>query len=206
MKLARLYPILDVEMATRAGHDLVACARAFAALGLEVQQLRAKTLAGRDFLAWAERLAAVVPQLIINDRADIARLVHAAGVHVGQLDLPLADVRGLAPSGGWLVGVSTHQPRQVEAAAAGAPDYLAIGPVFATSSKQNPDPVVGLDGVRTARQGFTGPVVAIGGITEGTCASVWPAGANSVAVMAALWHQPDPVAAARRLLALAPNS
>lgn len=210
MKLARLYPILDIEMAQRAGHDVVACARAFAALGLEVQQVRAKTLSGREFLAWAERLVAVVPQLIVNDRADIARLCGAAGVHVGQFDLPAAAVRALAPVPGWLIGVSTHAPAQIEAAAAAAPDdlanYLAIGPVFATTSKNDPDPVVGLEGVAMARQRFAGPVVAIGGISAHNCAAVWRAGADSVAVMAALWHTPDPVAAARRLLACTSES
>jgi len=226
VKLARLYPILDVEMATRHGHDLVACARAFATLGLEVQQLRAKSLSGREFLAWAERLAGVVPQLIVNDRADIARLVHAAGVHVGQFDLPLQEVRRLAPESGsggdpdkswdkrcdkrcdkrWIVGVSTHNPAQIAAAAATRPDYLAVGPVFPTASKVNPDPVIGLEGVAAARQAFDGPLVAIGGISAAHCAAVWQAGADAIAVMAALWCEPDPVAAARRLLASAHNS
>jgi thiamine-phosphate pyrophosphorylase len=210
LKLAPLYPILDVEMATRHGHDLVACARAFAALGLETQQVRAKTLSGREFLAWAERLAGVVPQLIINDRADIARLVHAAGVHVGQFDLPVAEVRHLAPAAipdrSWIVGVSTHNPAQITAAAATRPNYLAIGPIFPTASKTNPDPVVGLEAIVAARQAFDGPVVAIGGITAANCAAVWQAGADAIAVMAALWREPDPVSAARRLLASAHNS
>lgn len=211
MTLARLYPILDVEMATANGHNLVACARAFAALGLELQQLRAKTLSGRDFLAWAERLAAVVPQLIINDRADIARLVGAAGVHVGQFDLPAAAARRLAPEAspgggpvrGWTVGVSTHNPAQIAAAVASLPDYLAIGPVFPTANKDHPDPVVGLPGIAAARTAFDGPVVAIGGITAANAAAVWGAGADAIAVIGALWQQPNPVAAARRLLALA---
>ncbi|HET9783655.1 MAG TPA: thiamine phosphate synthase, partial [Terriglobales bacterium] len=126
-----LYPILDAEMAAAGGHDLVGCAREFTGLGLPMQQLRAKTLAGRDFLALAERLRAVVPQLIINDRADIARLAGAAGVHVGQDDLAVGMVRKLDP-GSWTVGVSTHNLEQAAAALTTLPDYLAVGPVYPT--------------------------------------------------------------------------
>jgi thiamine-phosphate pyrophosphorylase len=191
-----LYPILDAEMAARGGHDLVACAREFAGRGFGLQQLRAKTLAGRDFLALAERLLAVVPQLIVNDRADIARMAGAAGVHVGQHDLSVEQVRELGPAG-WTVGVSTHSREQAEAALRRRPDYLAVGPVYPTRNKQNPDPVVGLELVRAARALTSGPLVAIGGIGLGNCAAVWAAGADAVAVMGALWQSDDPVAAAR---------
>ena len=217
-RIPAVYPILDAEMAAAGGHDLTGCARGFAALGLEVQQLRAKTLPARDFLALAERLAGVVPRLIINDRADIARLAGAAGVHLGQEDLPAAALAGT----GWehlAIGVSTHNLEQIEAQiAAGAndgrgpqrgsaarpayarPSYLAIGPIYATASKRHPDPVVGLEGLAQARRVYAGPLVAIGGITLGQCAAVRRAGADAVAVISALWASPDPVEAARQLL------
>jgi thiamine-phosphate pyrophosphorylase len=191
-----LYPILDAEMAAAGGHELVACAREFAGLGFGLQQLRAKTLAGRDFLALAERLLAVVPRLIINDRADIARMAGAAGVHVGQDDLSVEQVRALGPEG-WTVGVSTHNREQAEAALRLRPDYLAVGPVYPTRNKLNPDPVVGLELVRAARALTPGPLVAIGGIGLGNCAAVWAAGADAVAVMGALWQSRDAVTAAR---------
>lgn len=202
--LAPIYPILDVEMAAARGHDLIACARGFTGLGLEVQQLRAKKIPGRDFLALAKQLVRVVPQLIINDRADIALLAGAAGVHLGQTDLPLAAVRRIVPSAGpgLRTGVSTHNLEQMQAALADRPDYVAIGPVYVTSSKSNPDPVVGLDGVRAARAALPmgTPLVAIGGIARQHCAAVRRAGADSLAVISALWCSPDPVAAARELL------
>lgn len=191
-----LYPILDAELAAAGGHDLVACARGFAALGCRRQQLRAKTLAGGAFLGLAERLRAVVPELIINDRADIARLAEAQGVHVGQLDLPLAAVRRLGPPG-WTVGVSTHTLEQAEAAVAQAPDYVAVGPIFPTRHKLDPDPVVGTALVGAVRRLTRIPLVAIGGIGLDTCAAVWAAGADAVAVIGGLWEAGDPVHAAR---------
>ncbi|MGN6593841.1 MAG: thiamine phosphate synthase [Terriglobales bacterium] len=191
-----LYPILDAEMAAAHGHDLVACAREFAGMGLARQQLRAKTLAGRDFLALAERLVEVVPQLLVNDRADIARLAGAAGVHVGQDDLPLDMVRRLGPAG-WTVGVSTHNLEQAAAALLTAPDYLAVGPIYATRSKLHPDPVVGTELVREVRRRTRLPLVAIGGIGLDNCAAVWAAGADAVAVIGALWQSDDPTRVAR---------
>lgn len=202
MRLAPLYPILDAEMAAARGHDLIACARGFAGLGIEVQQLRAKTLSGGAFFELAQRLAAVVPTLIVNDRADIARLAGAAGVHVGQLDLPVAAALALAPDtpARWIVGVSTHNAAQVAAAASSGARYLAIGPVFATRSKADPDPVVGLEGVAEARRLYPGPLVAIGGVGLKNAAATRGAGADAVAVISGLWAADDPVEAARRLL------
>ena len=187
-----LYPILDAEMAAAHGHDLVACALAFTALGFPLQQLRAKTLGGRDFLKLAERLAAVVPQLIINDRADLAILAGAAGVHVGQDDLPVEEVRRLGPPG-WTVGVSSHNPTQAAAVLAAHPDYLAVGPVYATRTKRNPDPAVGTGLVQAAKALSHVPLVAIGGIRPENCTAVWAAGADAVAVIAALWEADDPL-------------
>lgn len=129
-----LYPILDVDSAARRGHDLVACARGFAALGLQVQQLRAKTLPAADFLDLADRLKKVVPCLIVNDRVDVALLAGAAGVHLGQDDLSPEAARRLGPSG-WLLGLSTHNPAQISAALPAQPAYLALGPIFSTATK-----------------------------------------------------------------------
>ncbi|MGH9395103.1 MAG: thiamine phosphate synthase [Terriglobales bacterium] len=195
MPLGPLYPILDAELAAARGHDLVACARGFADLGIEVQQLRAKALAGGPFLRLAQALAHVVPLLIVNDRADVALLAAAAGVHVGQGDLPAEAARGLGCA---RVGVSTHSLEQARAAAAARPDYLAVGPVFSTTSKLKPDPVVGVQLIRQVRDMWPGTLVAIGGINLQNCSSVWQAGANAVAVISALWDAADPVAVARQ--------
>ncbi|MGH9394368.1 MAG: thiamine phosphate synthase [Terriglobales bacterium] len=194
-----VYPILDVEAAAVAGHDLVACARELASLGLELQQLRAKQLPADQFLRLAQKLQAMVPKLIINDRADVALLAEAAGVHVGQDDLPLEHVRRLGPPG-WLIGVSTHTLAQAAQAAVGHPDYLALGPVFPTGSKLQPDPVVGVQTLAELRRSFSGDLVAIGGIGLENCSAVWAAGANAVAVISVLWQAEQPARAAERLL------
>ena len=127
----------------------------------------------------------------MNDRADLCLAADFDGVHVGQDDLWPEMVRGLI--GSRIVGVSTHSPEQVAEASAdpaGPADYIAIGPVFATGSKLNPDPVVGLEGVRRARQLTTKPLVAIGGITLENCRKVLDAGADSVAIISALMNRP----------------
>jgi thiamine-phosphate pyrophosphorylase len=145
----------------------------------------------------ADRYAAT---LIVNDRADVARLVGAAGVHLGQGDLSATDARS------WLghdviIGVSTHNLRQaLEAIESGAADYLGFGPIFATSSKSNPDPTQGLDGLREVRKHCRLPLVAIGGITKDTLGEVLRAGADAVALIGAIAQQIDPNAAARDLL------
>jgi thiamine-phosphate pyrophosphorylase len=128
-------------------------------------------------------------RLIMNDRADLALTAEFNGVHVGQDDLWPESVRkiiGLTP---WL-GVSTHNPEQLAEADKTSADYVAIGPVFATRSKEKPDPVVGLEGVRRARQLTRKPLVAIGGITRANAASVIEAGADSVAVISDLLPEP----------------
>lgn len=198
MELRGLYPILDAGMAAARGHDLIACARGMAALGIGVQQLRAKTLAGREFLELAERLRAVVPCLIINDRCDVARLSGASGVHLGQDDLPAA-ARALGPPD-WKIGVSTHNADQAAQAVQTRPDYLALGPIFSTTSKLKPDPVVGVQGLGEIRQFYPGPLVAIGGIGLEQCGEVWQAGADAVAVISALWMAARPVDVAEEFL------
>jgi thiamine-phosphate pyrophosphorylase len=125
----------------------------------------------------------------LNDRVSLVRTAGYDGVHVGQEDLSPADARAMLGSG-VVVGISTHGERQLRDAADSPVDYVAIGPVFATSSKQVPDPVVGLEGVRAARALTDKPLVAIGGISRVNCASVVEAGADSVAVISDLLPTP----------------
>jgi thiamine-phosphate pyrophosphorylase len=128
-------------------------------------------------------------KLIMNDRADLCLAAEFDGVHVGQDDLSPESVRKIIGANRWL-GVSTHNPEQVAEADRTSADYIAIGPVFATLSKANPDPIVGLAGVRRARELTSKPLVAIGGITRHNCASVIEAGADSVAVISDLVRDP----------------
>jgi thiamine-phosphate pyrophosphorylase len=127
--------------------------------------------------------------LIMNDRADLCLAADFDGVHVGQEDLSPEAVRKIIGPERWL-GVSTHNPEQIREADLTSADYLAIGPVFETSSKEKPDPVVGLEGVRRARELTRKPLVAIGGITRANAASVIEAGADSVAVISDLLREP----------------
>jgi thiamine-phosphate pyrophosphorylase len=127
--------------------------------------------------------------LIMNDRADLCLAAGFDGVHVGQDDLSPESVRRIIGPQRWL-GVSTHNPEQLREADLTSADYLAIGPVFATSSKDRPDPVVGLEGVRRARELTRKPLVAIGGITRTNAATVIEAGADSVAVISDLLREP----------------
>ncbi|MBI5481333.1 MAG: thiamine phosphate synthase [Deltaproteobacteria bacterium] len=142
--------------------------------------------------------AAGVP-FIVNDRLDVALLAGADAVHLGQEDLPLAAARRLAP--GLRVGVSTHNLEQARAAAAAGADYLGFGPVFATATKEHPDPVVGLEGLRAACAAVGVPVVAIGGLTAGTAGAAIAAGAAAVAVIGAVVEAEDVEAAAREVTA-----
>jgi len=130
-----------------------------------------------------------VPKLIMNDRADLCLAAEFDGVHVGQDDLSPESVREIVGPDRWM-GVSTHNPEQLREADRTSADYLAIGPVFSTLSKDKPDPVVGLEGVRRARQLTRKPLVAIGGITRANALSVIEAGADSVAVISDLLREP----------------
>jgi thiamine-phosphate pyrophosphorylase len=167
--------------------------------GAGALQLRLKRAPAGVLLACARAVAplcraAGVP-FIVNDRLDVALLVGADGVHLGQEDLPLAVARRLAP--GLRVGVSTHDRGQARAAAAAGADYLGFGPVFATATKERPDPVMGLDGLRAACAAVAVPVVAIGGLSAATAGAAMAAGAAAVAVIGAVVGAADVEAAAR---------
>jgi thiamine-phosphate pyrophosphorylase len=172
--------------------------------GARVVQVRAKALPDGALLALAlEAVAAARAEgglVIVNDRPDIALLAAADGVHLGQDDLLPRDARGLLGPGA-LVGLSTHDDRQVEAAADDPVDYVAIGPVFATRTKPDSRLPVGLEGVRSARPRTRRPLVAIGGITVDNARAVIDAGADGIAVLSAVLADRDVEAAVRRLRA-----
>ena len=196
LTLPRLYPILDVACLRGQGGDLTALvlefARQLAAGGATILQYRNKDGSAREMLSHARELRRALPatvRLIMNDRADLCLAAGFDGVHLGQEDLSPAAARDiLGPE--QIVGVSTHNPDQLRVADATFADYLAIGPVFSTSTKARPDPVVGLDGVRRARELTRKPLVAIGGIALENFLRVLDAGADSVAVIAALLEEP----------------
>jgi thiamine-phosphate pyrophosphorylase len=195
--LPRLYPILDAGCFSDLS-GLIAAAEELASAGVTLIQYRNKSGSARVMLEQARELrrqlrarapAPLVLKLIMNDRADLCLVADFDGVHVGQDDLSPESVRQIIGAERWL-GVSTHNPEQLAEADKTSADYLAIGPVFSTSSKDRPDPVVGLEGVRRARQLTRKPLVAIGGITWGNAASVLEAGADSVAVISDLLREP----------------
>jgi thiamine-phosphate pyrophosphorylase len=196
ISLPRLYAIVD-SSAHQSIRELVAFARELAAGGCSLIQYRNKSGNARVMLGHAKELRrqsrAGMPaphvRLIMNDRADLCLAADFDGVHVGQDDLSPEAVRAIIGPDRWL-GVSTHNPEQLREADLTSADYLAIGPVFATSSKEDPDPVVGLEGVRRARAVTRKPLVAIGGITRANAASVIEAGADSVAVISDLLREP----------------
>ncbi len=187
LKLPRLYPILD--RASFVDADLLfAGARALCDAGCKLMQYRNKAGTAREALADARELRRICGRevmLIMNDRADLALMAEFDGVHVGQDDISVDSVRRIVGPR-MIVGASTHNPEQLKAADQTSADYLAIGPVFATSSKENPDPVVELDGVRAARQLTTKSLVAIGGISAMNAKAVIEAGADSLALISAL--------------------
>src|SRR4051794_1449413 len=191
ISLPRLYAIVDASSFPETEKLLHFCEELVAG-GVTLLQYRNKSGNARRMLDHARQLKRSVGdsvKLIMNDRADLAVAAGFDGVHVGQDDLSPAGVRRVIGEELWL-GVSTHNPEQLSAAENTSATYLAIGPVFATSSKEHPDPVIGLEGVRLARSLTHKPHVAIGGITRANCRSVIDAGADSVAVIADLINDP----------------
>lgn len=189
-KLPRLYAIVDPL--ALAGVPLVEFASELVAAGVTLLQYRNKTGNAREILSQAQDLRARLEQsvrLVMNDRADLCVAAGFDGVHLGQDDLsPDAAREVVGPER--FIGFSTHNPSQVSSADQTSADYIAIGPVFVTSSKANPDPVIGIEGVRTARKLTRKPLVAIGGITIENCVSAIEAGADSVAVISGLMRDP----------------
>jgi len=186
-ELPRLYAIADRATLDARGISVGEFAQEMARAGVGLLQYRDKVGAPNEVLRAAREIAATFAGtdclLIMNDRADLAQLA-GWGVHVGHEDLSPDDARKIV--GPALIGVSTHNEAQGLAAEAGKADYVAIGPVFATSTKTDTEPVVGLEGVRRARALTRKPLVAIGGVTRENARSVIDAGADSVAVIGAL--------------------
>jgi thiamine-phosphate pyrophosphorylase len=198
--MPRLYVILDAGLVRGPAQEI---ARQLLTAGVRLLQYRAKNVAAREVLETSRELAELARKegtsFVVNDRPDLAYLAGADGVHVGQDDLSVEQARGIVGQDRW-VGVSTHNPEQFERAAASSADYIAIGPVFATASKANPAPVVGMELLRRLRPLTDKPIVAIGGIALERAAEVIEAGADSVAVMSAIVGAPDPGEQAKQFL------
>ncbi|HJT68386.1 MAG TPA: thiamine phosphate synthase [Pyrinomonadaceae bacterium] len=186
-RLPRVYPITDTQISGLSHAEQVAL---FAEGGATVVQLREKHAPAREFYEQAKAALKVANnrgvRLIVNDRADIALAIGAAGVHLGQDDLPPEAARRLLGEDA-IIGYSTHSLAQIQEAAKLPIDYFAIGPIFSTSTKENPDPVVGLDGARLAREAIGDRLlVGIGGISQTNAAEVIHAGTDAVALIRAL--------------------
>jgi thiamine-phosphate pyrophosphorylase len=192
--LPRIYPILDATSIKRLDVSLEAFALELRSAGIRFLQYRDKENPDSIFVEQAHRLRQIFPSvdstIILNDRAHLCAAARSDGVHVGQDDISPSEVRVMIGPDRYL-GVSTHNETQFAAAARGPADYLAIGPIFSTSSKQNPDPVVGLSGLKAVRTLTSKPLVAIGGISLENVQSVFDAGADSVALISALLPSHD---------------
>jgi thiamine-phosphate pyrophosphorylase len=188
MKLPRVYPILDSEALSTRRMTLPAAAAAFLDGGAGILQIRHKGHWTREIFAASQEVARLCRETgalcIVNDRADMAMLLDA-GLHLGQDDLPPREARRLmGPEA--VIGYSSHNPAQLCAAGGEPVDYVALGPIFGTASKSNPDPVTGVAEVERCRPMLEKPLVAIGGITLANAADVWRAGADSLAIIAGL--------------------
>jgi thiamine-phosphate pyrophosphorylase len=192
LTLPKVYPILDTEALEARGIRVEAAASAFLDGGAGILQIRHKQHWSRDLFAASQQVAKLCREAgalyIVNDRGDFALLLEA-GLHVGQDDLPPRDARRLMGPDA-IIGFSSHNVAQLCAAGGEPVDYVALGPIFATPSKRNPDPIVGVEEVRRCRALVEKPLVAIGGITLENAAEVLRAGADSVAVIAGLLPQP----------------
>ncbi|HUL34696.1 MAG TPA: thiamine phosphate synthase [Candidatus Eisenbacteria bacterium] len=198
--MPRLYVILDAGMLTEPAGKI---SRKLIAAGVRLLQYRGKQAGARELLSESRAIAAIARasgcSFFVNDRPDVAFLAGADGVHVGQEDLSAEQTRQLMGPERW-VGVSTHNLEQFQQAAASSADYIAVGPVFQTNSKSNPDPVVGLDLLRRVRPLTSKPIVAIGGITLERAPEVLSSGADSVAVISGILKAGDPAKQAREFI------
>ena len=188
---AKLYAITDAQLSNYTHVEIV---ERMLKGGARLIQLRDKEASAKDLLdaarACLKLTRAVRATLIINDRVDVAMAADADGIHLGQDDLTVAEARALLGQNK-IIGVSTHSLAQLEAALATSANYFAVGPIFPTTTKANPAPVVGLELLRQARALTSLPLVAIGGITLENAAEVIAAGADSVAVISALYSMPE---------------
>jgi thiamine-phosphate pyrophosphorylase len=200
--LPRLYVILDAALLTAPETE---CAQKFADAGVRLLQYRNKGASARELFECSKRLSSLlIPQgvtFVVNDRADVASAAEASGVHVGQEDLGAEGARSVIGTGK-LLGVSAHTLGQFKEAVATSADYVAVGPVFSTSTKANPDPVVGIEFIRRVRPLTDKPIVAIGGIALDRAVEVIRAGADSVAVVSDILFAPDPGQRAREYIEL----
>jgi thiamine-phosphate pyrophosphorylase len=200
--LPRLYVILDAALLTV---PEIECAEKLAAAGVRLLQYRNKQASAHELFESSKSLASLlIPRgvtFVVNDRADVASAAEASGVHVGQEDVRAEAARSVIGTGK-LLGVSTHNLGQFKNAVVTSADYVAVGPVFSTSTKTNPDPVVGIEFIRRVRALTDKPIVAIGGITLERAAEVIQAGADSVAVVSDILLAPDPGQRARQYIEL----
>jgi thiamine-phosphate pyrophosphorylase len=202
-----LYAIIDAALLKKTSE--LSFVEMMAESGVELLQYRNKRASSRELFEASQSISATLsrlgkpgmykPRFIVNDRADIAVLANAQGVHVGQQDLNVEEARAVVGPD-ILVGVSTHSLEQLDAADKTSANYIAFGPIFPTSSKDNPDPVVGLHLLREARRHTQKPLVAIGGITLERAAEVFRAGADSLAVARDLIVSENPAARAQFFL------
>lgn len=194
LDLPRFCPILDRTV--RPELPLREVAEILRDAGVSLAQLRSKRATAEELHGDARQLISLLPSacsLIVNDRVDVAVLAGAAGVHLGQEDLPVPSARKLLGDGK-IIGLSAHNGEQVEAAQALPADYIAVGPIFATTTKMDTEPVIGLEGLRSLRGRTTKPLMAIGGVTVANAAAVIEAGADSVAVISA-WLTAEDISA-----------
>jgi thiamine-phosphate pyrophosphorylase len=193
MQISKLYAITDRQWSNCTHEEIV---RMLLDGGARLIQLRDKEAIGRELLEQAMACLRLTRKagatLIINDRVDVALTADADGVHLGQEDLSVAEAREILGEDK-IIGVSTHSIDQFRAALETSADYIAVGPIYPTMTKENPAPVVGLDLVREARKLTDRPLVAIGGINHGRAPEVIEAGADCVAVISALYPLPEKV-------------
>lgn len=190
MLISKLYTITDTQLSNCSHAEIVA---RMLAGGAKLIQLRDKEATAKEMMEGARECLELTrvagAKLIINDRVDVAMVTGADGVHLGQDDLTVAEARALLGPDK-IIGISTHSLAQVEAALTTSANYIAVGPIFRTTTKANPDPIVGLELLRQARSLTSLPLVAIGGITPATAPEVCAAGADSIAVISALYPPP----------------
>jgi thiamine-phosphate pyrophosphorylase len=204
LALPPLYVILDAALLPS---DPIELTKKMLDAGARLFQYRNKTSSSRELLHASQALCLTVRQrggtFLVNDRADISCLAAVNGVHLGQDDLSVALAREVVGRNS-LIGLSTHNLRQFKAAVESSADYIAVGPIFSTSGKHNPDPVVGVDFIRAVRKLTTKPIVAIGGITLERAREVMDAGADSVAVISDILKAKNPADRIRQYLQMIP--